>query len=148
MPSNSNELPDRSHVVLPLGVFGVLASQDEFKQLRGEIVRLQGATSEDERADIARYLRSGAIVFAIMEYTRDVVSDAFGVSGGSAICTDGTFYWRLDSADYVERYRTGLPEEFMRHGRKLQWRAPTVSPEDVLSIDSYLLEHAVHLRVP
>ena len=133
---------------MPLGVFGVVAAQAAFKQLSGEIVHLQGMTSEDERADIARYLRSGAMVFAFMEYTRDVVRDAFGVSGGSAICTDGTFYWRLDSADYVERYRTGLPEEFMRHGRKLQWRAPVVSPEDVLSIDSYLLEHAVHLRVP
>jgi hypothetical protein len=83
-----------------------------------------------------------------MEYPRDVVSDALGVSGGSAINTDGTFYWRLDSADYVERYGTGLPDEFMCHGRKLQWRTPAILPEDVLNIYSYLLEHAVQLRVP
>ena len=134
--------------VAPLGIFGVLAPQREFEQLRGDILALQGAIPEYERPLIAGYLRAGAIVFAIMEYTRDVVDDAFGVSGGSAINTDGTFYWRLDTADYVERYGTGLPEEFMYHGRKLQWRAPAVSPEDVLSIDSYLIEHAPRLHLP
>jgi hypothetical protein len=31
--------------------------------------------------------------------------------------SDGTFYWRLDAADYVETYGTALPAAFMSHAR-------------------------------
>ena len=134
-------------VVTPLGLFGVLAPQREFEQLRGDLLALQGAIPKNERTLIARYLRAGAVVFAIMEYTRDVVGGAFGVSGGSAINTDGTYYWRVDAADYVEHYGIGLPDSFLRHGRALQWSAPVVSPEDVLLIDKYLYEHAPRLHM-
>jgi hypothetical protein len=137
----------QSHVVAPLGIFGVIASQPEFEQLRDDLLALQGAIPENERPLIARYLRAGAIVAALMEYTRDVVGGAFGVSGGSAINTDGTYYWRVDAADYVEHYGIRLPDSFICHGRALQWLAPAVSPEDVLLIDKYLYEHAPRLHM-
>jgi hypothetical protein len=144
---NKHRHDEQLHVVAPLGIFGVLASQPEFEQLRGDLLVLQGAIPENERAVIARYLRAGAIVFAIMEYTRDVVGGAFGVSGGSAINTDGVYYWRFDAADYVEHYGVKLPDSFLCHGRALQWVAPAVSPEDVLLIDKYLYEHAPRLHM-
>jgi hypothetical protein len=144
---NSHRDAEQLHVVAPLGIFGVIASQREFEQLRDDLLVLKGAIHENERPWIARYLRAGAIVAAIMEYTRDVVGGAFGVSGGSAINTDGAYYWRVDAANYVEHYGVGLPDSFLCHGRALQWVAPAVSPEDVLLIDKYLYEHAPRLHM-
>ena len=146
--NNGPEDENQAGKVIPLGVFGVLALQREFEQARGDLLTLQGLIPEHERRISAGYLRSGAIVFAIMEYSRDVLEGAFGVSGGSAIRTDGTYFWRLDAANYVEQYGIGLPDHFLRHGRRLQWLTPTVSPQDVLSIDHYLREHAPRLRMP
>ena len=47
-----------------------------------------------------------------MEQTDDVIDGRFTVAGGSAILTDGAYFWRLDTADYVEAYGVRLPEEF------------------------------------
>src|ERR1700690_4267809 len=91
-------------VVLPLGVFGVFADQSEMAQLRDKLLTLKGNIAVSERRAIAHYLRTGAMVFPVMEYPRDVIDNAFGVSGGSAIQTDGMYYWRFDASDYVERY--------------------------------------------
>lgn len=133
-------------MVVPLGLFGVVASQQAFRRLRDEIERLAGELPEQERPLIANYLRSGAIVFALMESSHDILKDAFRVAGGSAVLTDGTYYWRLDAADYVERYGIGLPEEFLSYGRRLQWLAPRTDPEEIAGVDRYLFEHARRLR--
>jgi len=160
-------LEPKSRPVAPLGVFGVVAGQPELDTLRPEIVALVGQIPEHERSSIAKYLRSGSIVFSIMEYTTDVVGafsevrrdklrpgipileavgGKFGVEGGSAILTDGAYYWRRDAAEYVEHYGTGLPEDFLRHGRALGWVAPLVSAEDLLAVDRYLMQHARRMR--
>jgi tRNA U34 5-carboxymethylaminomethyl modifying GTPase MnmE/TrmE len=135
-------------VVIPLGVFGVIASQLAFQQLREELEAQVAQLPDHERSLIAKYLRSGAIVFALMESTRDILHDEFRVAGGSAVLTDGTYYWRLDAADYVERYGIGLPEEFLSHGRSLRWLVPHTDAEEVLRIDRYLSEHARRLQSP
>ncbi|MFV0460776.1 MAG: hypothetical protein ACK5MT_18630 [Actinomycetales bacterium] len=89
---------------------------------------------------MAAYLRSGTLVLALMEYTTDVVGDAFGVPGGSGIQTDGTYYWRVDAAEYVEHYGVGLDEEFLAWMEHHAWRAPTVPPADLADIDAQLFE--------
>ncbi len=71
----------------------------------------------------------------------------FDVAGGSGILTDGAYYWRTDTADYVEHYWTGLPDEFLRHGRSLGWMAPPqLSHEDLLVTYDYLSENVRALR--
>ena len=134
--------------VLPLGLFGVIAPQKAFDQLRDDMRALVHQLPQEERASIASYLRSGAMVFAIMESTRDMLDDAFRVAGGSAVLTDGTYYWRLDAAEYVERYGVGLPGDFLSHGRRLHWLIPRTDPEEVLRVDRFLSEHGRRLRSP
>jgi hypothetical protein len=133
-------------MIEPLGVFGVVAGQPEFERLRGELSALVGVIPEAERPSIGKYLRSGAIVFAIMEHTRDILGQAFQVAGGSAILTDGAFYWRLEAADYVEHYGVALPEAFLERGRTIGWSARSLTKDEVLRIDRYLMEHAHRLR--
>ena len=156
---------DSQYAVKPLGIFGVVAGQGEFEQLRDELRRLVGVVPESERPAIAGYLRAGAIVFAIMSYSWDVlggipaaqltrgqplepgaVGGAFVVPGGLGIQTDGAFYWRQDAADYVECYGVSLPEDFLRHGRALDWQARAMTRDDILAVDQYLMKHAHRLR--
>jgi len=143
--------------------------QREFEQLREELLVLAGAIPREERSAIASYLRAGAIVFAFMEWTTDVVGafrkprldrkkvtgthildvvgGAFDTAGGSGICTDGFYYWRADAADYVEHYGIGLPEDFLRHGRSSGWIAPpTMTEEEVFPVHEYLVKHGRRLR--
>jgi len=134
------------YAVKPLGVFGVLAGQRDFERLRDELQTLAEALPEGQRASIAGYLRAGAVVFAIMEYTRDVLNGTFGVSGGSALLTDGVYYWRGDAADYVERYGIALPDEFLRHGRALRWLPRSMAEEDILGVYQYLETNVRRVR--
>jgi hypothetical protein len=155
-----NDIP---RTLLPLGVFGRGWPSSESERVRRELLPLVGKLSEDECPLIARYLRAGTVVFALMEWTTDVigafpepklekfrpgfhileaVGGRFDVAGGSGILTDGTYYWRTDTADYVEHYWTGLPDEFIRHGRSLGWMAPPqLSHEDFLVAYDYLREN-------
>jgi hypothetical protein len=75
-----------------------------------------------------------------MEYTTDVLEGAFGVSGGSAIMSDGVYYWRQDAVQYVSRYGIGVGEEAVAHMRSNDWTVPALSAQDVLDIDSRLYQ--------
>jgi hypothetical protein len=158
---------DSLRVVTPLGIFGFVWGQPEFEKLRDDILPLVGVLPREECPAIAKYLRAGALVSAIMEWTsdvigafpeprrdlpkygvhiRDVEGGRFDVAGGSGILTDGTYCWRRDTAEYVEHYRVGLPEGFLHHGRSLGWVAPTVTEDEVLAVADYLAKHALELR--
>ena len=52
--------------------------------------------------------------------------------------TDGAWYWRIDTADYVEHYQVALPAEFIEHMRALAWTCPTITRERVAEIDKQL----------
>ncbi len=141
----SQQIGSAPGVVLPLGTFGVLATEADMLQIRDELRASGGAIETSERGSIANYLRQGAVVIALMEHTRDAIGGQFGVPGGSAIHTDGEFYWRRDAADYVEHYGVALPPEFLRRGRERGWAPLPVAKEQVLAIDDYL---AVNIRRP
>ena len=122
---------------LPVGLFGTVAGQARFSELKREIEDLMDGLSEQHIA-IAGYLREGTTVLALMEQTTDVTDSAFELPGGSAILTDGIYYWRRDTALYVEHYRVALPEDFVEHARSLEWVCPEVSSERVLEVDHFL----------
>jgi hypothetical protein len=132
--------------VAPLGPFGVVAHQQEFALFRDELLSLRDKVPSHERQALAQYLRSATIVFAIMEHSRDVIDAAFESPGGSAVMTDGSYYWRLDAADYVAHYGIGLPVEFLQRRRGSNWKTCCVPPADAIRIDRYLLAHA--RRIP
>lgn len=137
-PDHSTPAP---HAVEPLGVFGVLAGRLSFEQLRDELRALAESIPKNERAAIAAYLLGGSVVFAIMEHTKDVLNGSFGVPGGSALLTDGVYYWRRDAAEYVERHGIALPDDFLRRGRALRWLPRQMTSSDVLDVYEYLEEH-------
>lgn len=124
--------------VKPLGVFG--PGGDRPFELSPEVLRpLVGELDTGLREQVAGYLRGGALVIALMEYTEDVLEGRFGVSGGSGVMTDGTYYWRSDAAEYVETYGIGLDQSILDHMEQARWSAPAVSQAEVLDIDDFLV---------
>jgi hypothetical protein len=126
--------------VAPLGIFGRIASQSAFAENADELRRQVGAIPEGDRKKIADYLRSGTPIIALMGFSEDVLGNKFSSPGGTALLSDGRFFWRLDAADYVEHYGTGLPEEFLTHGTAQQWIPCPLTRDEVIELDAQLTE--------
>jgi hypothetical protein len=122
-----------------IGIFSSGEPNAAFSRHRERLVKRVGMMTEEDRPLIANYLRRGATVFAAMEHTRDLIGGIFERPGGSAILTDGEYYWRRDCADYVEHYGIGLPQKFLEHIRKLNWETPAVSKQRILDLDHFLM---------
>lgn len=105
----------------PLGIFAPRLDGGS-RITAGTAAPLRGGLAPELRAPVAAYLRAGTVLFAIMEYTTDALERRFGVPGGSAVLSDGTYYWRLDAADYVEVHGPAVPAEAVEHMRSLDWR--------------------------
>jgi hypothetical protein len=119
--------------ILPLGIFARAAGDDTTFSHR---VRSARRTIEkEERSAVAHYLRSGTVIVATMEYTKDVIADEFVVAGGSGINSDGRYYWRADAAEYVEHYGIEIPKTAIALMRARNWNAPMLSPEKVVEVD-------------
>ncbi|GAA1559306.1 hypothetical protein [Kribbella lupini] len=86
------------------------------------------------RKEVVHYLDACPIFLAWMEYTRDVIGDRFGVGGGSAIVSDGVYYWRFDATAYIEEYGISVPDRAIEHMRSRRWRPPEFSREQYLEI--------------
>ena len=124
----------------PVKPLGVLSPQGRapFALSREDLLPLAGTLGEEARPLVARYLQSGTIVLALMEHTTDVISGSFDVSGGSAVLTDGTYYWRCDASEYVATYGIEIGQEALEHMRQRGWNAPTVGDRVLAEIDAYL----------
>lgn len=107
---------------------------------REELTPLMGTLSAELVPVVPNYLRLCPHFLVWMEYTRDVINDSFGVSGGSAVVSDGHYYWRLDAADYVATYGIGLPDDFIRRGLEQRWQPPVFDDKDWFAIYDELIE--------
>jgi hypothetical protein len=123
----------------PLDVDGIgvlsathLVSADFTEALRREA----GAIPESDRQKVADYLRSGAITFASMEYTHDLIGGDFGTSGGSGLLTDGRYFWRGDAANYVAHHGVGIQQHVLDHMAQNAWIVPVLAPALLLELDS------------
>ncbi|MFJ8189415.1 hypothetical protein ACIQ8D_06435 [Streptomyces sp. NPDC096094] len=125
--------------VTPLGLFGSISGQSRFSRNAEEIKALSGQIPIDERTRVAEYLRAAPVIIALMGHTEDVVDQKFSVMGGSALHSDGTYYWRRDTAEYVETYGTRLPSAFMEHGARTDWHAPSLTDEEIMDIDDFFM---------
>ncbi|MEV4263610.1 hypothetical protein [Kribbella sp. NPDC049584] len=117
--------------LLPLGS---LAPERAGNAWSVESLDRSSVMEDDLRARVAKYLAACPVFLAWMEYTRDLIGDRFGVSGGSAIVSDGVYYWRLDAAEYVREYGIAVPEAALRHFEAVGWQPPVFSQEQYLAI--------------
>ena len=112
-------------VVRPLGVFAPDGSRRPVAT-RAILRGLAGGLPQELRGRVVDYLGAGTGIVPFMEYTRDILEGRFGVSGGSALMSDGVYYWRDDAKDYIREYGIGLPQECLQHMAAQGWRPPAL----------------------
>jgi hypothetical protein len=119
----------------PLGFFAILSHTRDRTRAMQVLRSLEGKLAPEDVAGVASYLRSGVVLLALMEQSEYLLADGVTVAGGSGIRTDGRWFWRNDTADYVARHRTALPTEFVEHARKFRWMSPHLSEDEVADAD-------------
>ncbi|MEU1619104.1 hypothetical protein ABZ479_17635 [Streptomyces sp. NPDC005722] len=102
-------------------------------------VRERGEEYED---DLVRYLRSGAVLAVTTSAVYDVLSPDRAFIDGLSLLTDGQWFWHTDLAHYVERYHVAVSDEFVQHARRLDWRPPQLTEEDLIRIEDSFFEDA------
>lgn len=117
---------------------GALAPIDSSTPWAVERLDRSAPLPRDLRTTIAAYLRSCPLCIPWMGYTDDEIGGTFSVAGGSAIASDGVYYWRLDAADYVEVYGVAVPEEAIAHFAASGWRPPRPDEAEYLRWCRYL----------
>lgn len=85
--------------------------------------RADTAHPDEER--IAAYLDAGLLLERSSEIANDWFADVPDVEVGPAhVLTDGTYAWRADLSYYVRRYHVRVPEHFVLHLRRNEFRIP------------------------
>jgi len=123
----------------PLGPFAILRLSDRPEDARRWLAERCGGLELPARL-VSEYLRAGSIVLAIMEQTVDLVGATFSVAGGSAIQTDGEFFWRMDTADYVDAYRVALPDEFLLRRMEAGWDRRVLTRQEMIDADRLIAD--------
>jgi hypothetical protein len=123
----------------PLGVFAILHLSQQPERARQTLDELCGGLCEPKNV-VASYLRAGTIILAIMEQTSDLIAAKFSVPGGSAILTDGEYFWRWDTAEYVESYGVALPLEFEFSRSEAGWRPRQLTRDEVIDADRQITD--------
>lgn len=125
---------------LELRPLGSLAPSPGGPPWSGEQLDRSSVMPQELRARVTSYLSQCPIFLAWMQFTRDEIGDRFGVSGGSAIASDGVYYWRVDAVEYIKEYGIPVPDEAVRHFEARAWRAPEFDRQKYLAIYERLTE--------
>lgn len=124
--------------VEPLGVFGRYLYPRHFESAVSELRSTVGGLAAEEKAGMISYLRAAPLIFAVMGYSKDMLGERFTIPGGHSIASDGSYYWRLDTADYVEHYNVAISCGFVEHCRALNWIPPALSEKEIIAIYEFL----------
>lgn len=94
----------------------------------------RGSLVEHLVAPVVGYLTGGCTLAAAAGYAFDELHPARPEIAPLAILTDREWSWPNDLPYYVETYRVGLPEEFLRHAEALGWRPPQLTAQRLAEI--------------
>lgn len=76
---------------------------------------LVGKLSQDLVNRVLDYLNEGQPLVDVMQANLDPIDGHTRIPGGPSLETDGQWVWRNDLRYFVEKYRLGLPVEFLAH---------------------------------
>ena len=80
------------------------------------------------------YLDACPVFLAWTEHTRDEIEGRLVVPGGSAIVSDGHYYWRLDASAYIREYGMSVPAAALRYFEQRNWLPPDFDEPSYLRI--------------
>ncbi|MFB7630704.1 hypothetical protein ACFC0M_07120 [Streptomyces sp. NPDC056149] len=86
-----------------------------------------GPSAPDEER-VLSYLAGGVEIYTVMGPEEDMVSGEW-IADGGCLFTDGEWVWHGYLVHYLSRYHISLPDEFLDHVRKSEYKAPVVPDE-------------------
>ncbi|SOE77638.1 hypothetical protein SAMN05446589_7376 [Streptomyces sp. OV198] len=97
----------------------------------------------DEGA-VVRYLKAGSPLVVTGSWDDDLLDPDSKRISQYMIHTDGVWIWPSTLVYYFVRYRTELPDEFLRHMAASGWTVPTLDEAAMDAIvDQFMLEESV-----
>jgi hypothetical protein len=100
----------------------------------------------EQRAPLARYLRSGEAVAVTGSRAADVFKPELGEILAINVLTDGEYVWSEDLAYYVETYGARPPQEFIDHVKRHDGVVPALDTEALAALVSAAREAMAEQR--
>lgn len=98
----------------------------------GSLTDSVGKLNPGNLEKIVAYLDSGEPLMVSPGLSRDVLSPDKPIIGTGAILTDGEWAWHRDLPYYVNKFRVGLPMEFIDHMEQSNF---TVGQFDIKNVE-------------
>lgn len=105
---------------LPHGDPHAVSLSESINQLNGDLVK--SATD---------YLDTGTLFIASPGLARDFLSENKEIIGTLGILTDGVWAWPADLSYYVNKYKVGLPTDFLAHIKQHNWQTSEVNVDEL-----------------
>lgn len=86
-----------------------------------------------------RYLECSPIILPWMECTEDLIGGKFKVLGGSAIMSDGKYFWRYEAGMYLRHYPIRVSDEAIAHFESRHWNPPEFTPAEIAELENTLI---------
>lgn len=117
--------------LIPVGFYRELSRDPNAEDALPSITADISNFSQEHEEKVVAYLRNGICIGARGCYVDDVLDPSSRVPLVAHTYTDGTYYWRLDIAHYVEKYHLRLPSDFISHMASMNWKPPTKEQVDI-----------------
>ena len=82
-----------------------------------------------------RYLECSPIILPWMECTEDLIGGKFKVLGGSAIMSDGKYFWRYEAGMYLRHYPIRVPDEAITYFKSRHWDPPEFTSVEIAELE-------------
>ncbi|MFE4819908.1 hypothetical protein ACFVW1_10330 [Streptomyces olivochromogenes] len=105
---------------------------------------MKNPVAVSEEGAVVRYLKAGSPLAVTGSWDDDLLDPDSKRISQYMIHTDGVWIWPSTLVYYFIRYRTELPDEFLRHMAASGWTVPTLDEAAMDAIvDQFMLEESV-----
>ena len=88
---------------------------------------------------LMRYLEYSPMILPWMECTEDLIGRKFKVLGGSAVMSDGKYFWRHEAGEYLRHYPIRVHDEAIAHFRLRRWDPPEFTSAEIAELERVLI---------
>ena len=93
----------------------------------------------DTLEPLIRYLECSPMILPWMECTEDLIGRKFKVLGGSAVMSDGKYFWRHEAGEYLRHYPIRVHDEAIAHFRLRRWDPPEFTSAEIAELERVLI---------
>lgn len=104
------------------------------------LIELKSKEKNYSKEFVLSYLNSGELLTGVRGPGPDLLDNSKEIVGKGSCITDGYWIWTVDVPYYVENYDIGLPEEFVDHMAKNDYKIPKITEQEAYEMEISLLK--------